>query len=112
MATINMVVDLSFDTITALTRYCEQWGYDWWGPEVEANNFAWLIALLGAEEDTRHLFPKGKWATLQHLQGVLAKAIEMERQVREVCMAGCTCPCHKQFRRTLTSLDDDNKEQN
>jgi hypothetical protein len=68
------------DTYNALTNWAEALGYGKWFHSrwIEPQWLAWLIALLGAEEDKPELFPHGKCATVQFLQDILEKAAVAE----------------------------------
>jgi hypothetical protein len=74
-------------TRKALEEYSQKWGYEEWLAArswVESQWFAWLVALLKAEPDTHDLFPKGKWATIQEMEGVLQESARAELSTRKV----------------------------
>ena len=66
---------LSQETRWALEKYSDSNDFtEWLGDRmwVQSQWFAWLVALLKEEQDTAELFPKGKWATIQRMQDLLA----------------------------------------
>ena len=77
---------LSELTRRALREYSSAHGYDEWLEErhwIQPHWFAWLVALLKEEKDTPELFPKGKWATIQRMEELLAESARAEITARE-----------------------------
>jgi hypothetical protein len=73
------------DTMRALDRYAEQHGYEeWLKGWMEPQWAAWLTFLLAAEEDTPELFPHGKWATIQHIQSLIADEADSTISTRKL----------------------------
>jgi hypothetical protein len=86
MSTLVHAGSLSNETCRALEWYSDAHDYvDWLGDRryIDGTWFAWLIALLKEEPDTPELFPKGKWATIQRMQDLLAIAAREEIAQRE-----------------------------
>lgn len=77
---INMRGLLSADTFRALEQlYSERnWAdlYPWAEPE----QVAWLTFRLQFVPDDAETFPRGKWATIQHLQDMVSDAAQDERR--------------------------------
>src|SRR5580700_170867 len=67
----------------ALKAFGERRGYEWLQPYTEPQWVAWLIEILKQSDDDESLFPHGKWATIQHLQGKVAAMAAGERHSRE-----------------------------
>lgn len=78
--------ELSYETRLAIQVYSSAHDYDemigdrsW----LSLHNFAWLVVMLSAEEDTPELFPKGKWATLQRMQDLMHEGAAETIRVRK-----------------------------
>jgi hypothetical protein len=69
----------SMKSFRVLQIFAEQRGYDeWFHRWMEPQWFAWFIALLKESSDDPLLFPAGKWATIQHMEELLAEAAKAE----------------------------------
>lgn len=73
---INMKDLLSWH---ALKSFANSRGYEWFQVWTEPQWVAWLIEILKQSDDDPLLFPHGKWATIQHLQGKVAAMAAGER---------------------------------
>lgn len=65
-------------TRDALEVYASERNYGEWLRSkgfMQPEWLAWLTFLLQAEPDTEELFPHGKWATIQQLQGLVMDAV-------------------------------------
>ena len=63
----------------AWKRYASRRGYEWFQPFMEPQWVAWWIEVLKQSDDSPDLFPHGKWASIQYLQGKLAAIAAGER---------------------------------
>jgi hypothetical protein len=64
---------------SALRDFAERRGYAWFSKYIEPEWLAWFIEVLKQSDDDDWLFPHGKWATIQHLQGKVAAMAAGER---------------------------------
>ena len=69
----NDTVSLSPATAEGIGRALEQDVYGVESPE----RMAWLVLLLRTREDKPEWFPRGKWATIQHIETQLEAAAEL-----------------------------------
>lgn len=63
----------------ALEKFAYRRQWDWFQKWIEPQWLAWLIEILKQSDDDADLFPHGKWATIQILQGKVAVAAAGER---------------------------------
>jgi hypothetical protein len=69
----------SLKSFRAFERFAESRGYEeWFHSWIEPQWLAWLIALLKECADEPMLFPHGKWAAIQHMEGLLIEAARAE----------------------------------
>jgi hypothetical protein len=66
-------------TYKALDALASRRGWEWFQPCMEPAWVAWLIEILKQSDDDPVLFPHGKWATIQQLQGWIAAMAAGER---------------------------------
>ena len=81
MSTLVDAWQLSRETRRALEEYGDAHSFEEWLGDrgyIDGTWFAWLVALLKEETDTPELFPKGKWATIQRMEVLLALAAKTE----------------------------------
>jgi hypothetical protein len=67
-----VTVSLSSSAAEGIGRALDQ---DVYGVE-GADRMAWLVLLLKKCEDRPEWFPRGKWATIQHIEGQISSAVE------------------------------------
>ena len=67
----------------AWKRFADSRGYEWFQAEMEPEWCAWLLQILKQSDDDPRLFPFGKWASLQHLEGKVAAMAAGERRTYE-----------------------------
>lgn len=69
----------------AFAAFAERRGYGWFHEYIEPEWLAWFVEILKQSDDDPTLFPHGKWATVQYLQGKVAAMAAGERHtMREV----------------------------
>lgn len=73
---INMKELLSWH---ALKAFAVRRDYEWLQELTEPQWVCWLTEILKQSDDDEQLFPHGKWATIQHLQGKVAAIAAGER---------------------------------
>lgn len=67
----------------AFKAFAGRRGYGWFQEFTEPQWVAWFIEILKQSDDDPLLFPNGKWATIQHLQGKVAAMAAGERHSDE-----------------------------
>ncbi|MDR5729689.1 MAG: hypothetical protein RB191_19915 [Terriglobia bacterium] len=67
-----MTISLSNSAAEGIGKALDQ---DVYGVET-AERMAWLVLLLKKCEDRPEWFPRGKWATIQHIESQLNEAID------------------------------------
>jgi len=76
----------------ALKAFAQRRDWEWFQPWTEPQWVAWLIEILKQSDDDPLLFPHGKWATIQHLQGKVAAMAAGERYRQETEPAALAAP--------------------
>ena len=76
---ISLKQRLSPDAWHALEGFAGRRDYEWFQPVIEPQWAAWLIEILKQCDDNEALFPRGKWATIQVIQGIVAARASAER---------------------------------
>jgi hypothetical protein len=60
-------------------RFARRRNFEWFQPQMEPQWVCWWTEILKQSEDLPELFPHGKWASIQQLQGKVAVAAAEER---------------------------------
>lgn len=76
---ISLRTRLLAGTYRCLEQLARRRGWEWFQPCTEPEWVCWLIEILKQSDDDPNLFPHGKWATIQNLQGLVAAAAAGER---------------------------------
>ena len=77
---ISLKERLKPDTYRAFESLAIRREWEWFQPCIEPQWACWLIEILKQSDDDAELFPHGKWATIQYMQGMVAAMAAGERE--------------------------------